>query len=339
LFAGYADLLRNRFGLSMAPEHTRSELARHHAVTWNLLKTLTETGEPQKDLQGFGLRLADGSRWWLAGYPPASTWVEKLAPVMHLNPEDADGANLIVFLESKTPPESARQMVGPDSGWLSLQKGNRILWYRLDSPDLLIEWVRPLSEAQSYVGMRDSLAFIYWQSLRRGGMPFHAALAEHRGRGVILAGASGTGKSTCCRRLRPPWRARSDDEVLLALSPEGRYVAHPFPTWSDYLLQIGNPTYRSQEPVPLAGIFFMEQASQDECFPLSPAEALVEIAISAQVTLAHFLWYCGPEEARIIRSDIFANACELVKKVPAFRLGVSLTGRFWEKLEAALGML
>ncbi|MGQ9688682.1 MAG: SynChlorMet cassette protein ScmC [Desulfobaccales bacterium] len=320
----------------MASAHTSRDLSGHQALAWNLLKTITATGGPGKDLQGFGLRLADGSRWWLAGYPPASTWVEKLAPVMHLHPEDTDGANLIVFVESPSPSESASRRAAPDSGWLSLQKGNCILWYRLDSPDLLIEWVKPLSEAETYVGMRDSLAFVYWQSLRRGGIPFHAGLAVYRGQGVILAGASGTGKSTCCRRLSPPWQALADDEVLVALTPEGRYVAHPFPTWSDYLLQTGKPTYSSQEPVPAAGLFFLEQASQDECLPLSPAEALVEAAISAQVCLAHFLWYCGPEEARNIRALIFANACELVKKVPAFRLRVSLSGRFWEQLEAVL---
>ncbi len=322
----------------MASAHTSSRESKHRSAAWNLLKTLTAAGDPGKGLQGFGLRLADGSRWWLAGYPPASAWVEKLAPVMHLHPEEADGANLIVFVESPTPSESARRMAEPDSGWLSLQKGNRILWYRLDSPDLLIEWVKPLSEAETYVGMRDSLAFVYWQSLRRGGIPFHAGLAAYRGQGVILAGASGTGKSTCCRRLSPPWRALADDEVLVALTPEGRYVAHPFPTWSDYLLQTGKPTYGSQEPVPLTGIFFMEQASQDDCHPLSPAEALVEVAISAQVCLAHFLWYCGAAEAQTIRALIFANACDLVKKVPAFRLRVSLKGRFWEHLEAALEM-
>jgi SynChlorMet cassette protein ScmC len=322
----------------MASAPSFRDVSGHQALTWNLLKTLTATGEPGQDLQGFGLRLADGSRWWLAGYPPASAWVAKLVPVMHLHPEDADGANLIVFVESKNPSEPAGRMAKADLGWLSLQKGNRILWYRLDSPDLLIEWVKPLSAAETYVGMRDSLAFVYWQSLRRGGMPFHAGLAAYRGQGVILAGSSGTGKSTCCRRLSPPWRALADDEVLLALTPEGRYVAHPFPTWSDYLLQTGKPTYGSQEPVPAAGIFFLEQASRDECLPLSPAEALVEVAISAQVCLAHFLWYCGPGEAQNIRALIFANACDLVKKVPAFRLRVSFKGRFWEHLEAALGM-
>jgi hypothetical protein len=31
------------------------------------------------------------------------------------------------------------------------------------------------------------------------------------------------------------------------------------------------------------------------------------------------------------------NACKIVKQVPVFRLRVSLTGSFWEQIEAALG--
>jgi SynChlorMet cassette protein ScmC len=175
------------------------------------------------------------------------------------------------------------------------------------------------------------------QSIYRGGLPFHAALAEHQGKGVILAAPSGTGKSTCSRRLMPPWQARCDDEVLIVLSSDGRYLAHPFPTWSACIAPGENPTYNSQDFSHLAGIFFFEQAPVDECLPLHPAEAAVEAVVSSQVALARFLWYCTPEEARKIRCKLFANACKLAKEVPAFRLRVSLTGSFWEKLEAALG--
>lgn len=37
------------------------------------------------------------------------------------------------------------------------------------------------------------------------------------------------------------------------------------------------------------------------------------------------------------RKQVFANAASLAAAVPAYRLNVSLTGRFWEKIEDVLG--
>jgi SynChlorMet cassette protein ScmC len=256
---------------------------------------------------------------------------------MQLGQEKAEGANIIVFLEGQTPAERAQRLVSPDSGWFNADNNSLGFWFRLDSPDLLVISSTPLSKIGDYTSIQYPLEFVFRQSIKMGGLPFHAALAEHQGQGVLLAATSGTGKSTCCRRLSPPWRARCDDEVLLTLAPDGRYLAHPFPTWSDYVLKRGENTYESQDPSPLAGIFFLEQSSSDACLPLSAHEALVETIISAQVVMARFLWCCGPEEARKIRMAIFTNAHELFKKIPAFRLRISLAGRFWEQIEAALG--
>jgi SynChlorMet cassette protein ScmC len=257
---------------------------------------------------------------------------------MHLHQGTVDDANMMVFFGGKTPLERIEQLVLPDSGWVTLNRYPS-LWYRMDSPDLIFKLKTPLSQFNGYTCIRFALQFVFRHSIQRGGLPFHAALVEHQGKGVLLAGTSGTGKSTCCRRLSPPWQARCDDEVLLTLAPDGRYLAHPFPTWSDYVLQRGANTYNSQDPSPLAGIFFLEQSSTDACLPLSTSEAVVEAIVSAQVVLARFLWCCGPEEARSIRAAMFTNAIELLQKVPTFRLRVSLTGRFWERIEGALDKL
>ena len=96
-------------------------------------------------------------------------------------------------------------------------------------------------------------------------------------------------------------------------------------------------TWRVEAPLPLAGIFFLEQSPSDHCLPLGPAEAAVAATASAQEVMTRLLLWVNPADARTIRQTMFANACELVKKIPAFRLKVSLTGRFWEQIEAALG--
>uniref|UniRef100_A0A7C3V590 SynChlorMet cassette protein ScmC n=1 Tax=Desulfobacca acetoxidans TaxID=60893 RepID=A0A7C3V590_9BACT len=313
--------------LSQAP---RSEI-------WNLLREITGKAEPESQLRGFSLRLGDGSPWWIAGFPPDDSWTEKLAGIMQMHPGKHHGSNLIIFLTGRTPPERVKRLAPPGSGWLVETKDflKVRFWYRKDSPDLLVEVDSPVAAIEGYTNLKLALQFIYRQSIYRGALPFHAALAEHQGRGVLLAAPSNTGKSTCCRRLPPPWLARCDDEALVTLSPEGRYLAHPFPTWSEYIAK-RKPAYTTQDASTLAGVFFFQQAPADECLPLGPSEAVVEAMISAQVAMSRFLWYCTPEEGRQIRTAIFENAVALFNQVPAFRLRVSLTGRFWELLEAAL---
>ena len=304
---------------------------------WGMLRKLTGVAQPEAQLRGFCLHLGDGSRWWIAGFPPATKWVEELATIMQLTPGEAGDASIIVFLEGKTPPERVKQLVAMDPGWLTLNANHMNRWFRRDSPDILCELNAPLSEVEGYISLWQSLQFIHRQSINRGGLPFHAALVEHEGKGVILAGAGDTGKSTCCSRLPLPWRAWCDDEVLLALAPDGRYLAHPFPTWGDYIMERGGNTWRTQDCSPLAGIFLLEQSSSDACLPLSPFEAAKEVTVSAQQLVWGLLLYGGSEEARSIRAAVFSNACELIKKIPVFRLRVSLTGRFWEHIEVALG--
>ena len=54
------------------------------------------------------------------------------------------------------------------------------------------------------------------------------------GRGVLLCGSSGSGKSTCARRVPAPWRALADDAVLVSAAEDGIY-AQGLPTWSRLL--------------------------------------------------------------------------------------------------------
>ena len=53
--------------------------------------------------------------------------------------------------------------------------------------------------------------------------------------------------------------------------------------------------------------------------------------------ILHFLAKSNPGEVRELRQNIFDNACEIVQKVPTYRLLVKLTGSFWEHIEAAMG--
>ncbi len=218
------------------------------------------------------------------------------------------------------------------------------------------------------INMLNVLNVMYEQAVQTGGLPFHAALVERHGRGVALAAPGDTGKSTCARRIPPPWTALCDDETLivpvsvpspnpsqegnLAASPlkprtgkhlEGRgdeagelYVAHPYPTWSEYLNGESSQTWPVETAVPLTAICFITQAATDAVTPLNPGEA-AQNTVDAAMQAGRRMWMRLPEDQQTaLKTRLFHNACDLARRVSAYRLDVSLHGRFWEKLERVL---
>jgi SynChlorMet cassette protein ScmC len=177
---------------------------------------------------------------------------------------------------------------------------------------------------------------IYWGGIRARGLPFHAALIEREGKGIILAGPGGMGKSTCCRRIPKPWKPLCDDEVLVLRDERGRYRAHPFPTWSDYLWHRAKNTWNIEHGTPLQAVFFLSHAESDMSEPLKEAKAAAYVNESAGQVCRKYWQLKDGELRRAFTSSIFFNACEVVKRVPAFKLGISLKGRFWEEMESVL---
>jgi SynChlorMet cassette protein ScmC len=170
----------------------------------------------------------------------------------------------------------------------------------------------------------------------RGGVPIHGALAERDGVGVILAAPGGTGKTTASNRLPAPWRSLSDDTTLMVRDPQGRYWAHPWPTWSRFLDGGPGGTWDVQRAVPLKGIFFLTQAVVDRVARVGPGQAvslLVECVRQASTFMPLGL---SKEEVRALHLERFNNICALARVIPAHVLHISLTGAFWHAIEQSL---
>ena len=85
--------------------------------------------------------------------------------------------------------------------------------------------------------------------------------------------------------------------------------------------------------VPLEALFFLQQGQEDECLPLAESQASIGMAASAaEVFKATSIAYPSYEHPDI-RKAIYHNAAALSHRIPAYILRVSLTGRFWEKIE------
>ena len=279
------------------------------------------TAEAENDLPcrlsiALALSLADGTRWTIRGSDEtASLVVAALGRAMRLRPGDS-GRDLLAVrsLERFRVPQIAKRA------------GTVVCWLApLPSPEMQV------------IQMEQVSSLIASASLPRGGLLLHAALAECRGAGFLMAGPSGIGKSTASRRLPLPHRSLCDDRTLVVRDREGRYWAHPWPTWSQLLNGAPNASWPVEAPVPLRGIFFLRKsATTDRVQPIGRTQAtalVMESAIDLTRTIAS-LAEAG-ESSGVWESHV-AAAKALTTAVPAYSLQVSLPGRFWSEIEQVL---
>jgi SynChlorMet cassette protein ScmC len=288
------------------------------------------------------LRLGNGHGWEMVADERVGSWLDRLASIMRLESCEPGRRPQLVFTRRK-PGASwmnnpafrrIRDLSGnlPQSGWEVNSLWSVHFWTHCGVPDVICE-LEEGDEELEIVMMELSLYPAYVQVQETGGLPFHTALVERDGKAVLLPASGGTGKSTCCRRIPHPWRALSDDLSLVVADGNGNFRAHPFPTWSDYLCRRAETTWDVQRHLPLSAIFFLEQGETDEAIPIGQGQAAALIAESAGQICRFFLRDLAEGKKRMIAGKIFRNACEISKAIPAFRLRVSMEGRFWEAME------
>lgn len=293
------------------------------------------SAEKQQSMDHFltqGMRhalvLADGTRWEIAGGDEeAASIVSQLAGAMQLGEAtSASGPSprgnpfrLLVQVDAHSPVADC---------YVPLASGNDGTASCILCPS--DHWGGP------HVNLvRLSLVFAR-EAHARGGVLIHGALAEKDGMGVILAAPGGTGKTTASSRLPAPWRSRCDDTTLVVRDPQGRYLAHPWPTWSRFLEGGVGGTWDVQCAVPLRGIFLLARAGDDHVERIGPGHAvslLVECVRQASQFMPLGLF---KEEIHALHLERFNNLCALTRAVPAHILHISLTGAFWQEIERTL---
>jgi SynChlorMet cassette protein ScmC len=295
---------------------------------------------------GYCLQLANGQGWHLISTEGVRAWVEKFASIMELTCCKPNGDPNLIFIRRESGNRERRDPIKglvsnprggfPSRGWSTHNLSLLTLWSHNDVPDVICEIGHEDRHNLEIASMYLSLHPIYQRAQDSGGLPFHAALVRWNGIGILLAAPGNSGKSTCCRRLPPPWQALCDDETLIVRDKQKGYLAHPFPTWSDYLLRGSKRTRNVQRHLPVSAIFFLEQAETDEAVHIGQGQAAIRINQSSIEVCRRNWKNLDREEEVSIRKKLFHNACHLARVVPAFKLRVSLNGPFWEEIEKVL---
>jgi SynChlorMet cassette protein ScmC len=293
------------------------------------------------------LRLGNGQAWQLTSTVGAKSDVVELARIMGLRTGKSNGYPRLIFIrerreqtECEETPYRPSKNIEEDlrqSGWQAYDLRVLRVWYHDDTADLICEMRHDEGVyEETILSMRLSLYPIYQQVLDSEGLPLHAGLVENRGRGVLLAAPRNMGKSTSCRRLPSSWHSLCDEEALIVRDVERRYLVHPLPTWSDYFDKRSKRTWRVNNYLPLTSIFLLEKSTMDEVIPLGQGEATAFVNQLALQMCYRYWADLDPTDMRSSRTKLLENICELARAVPAFKLRVSLNGRFWERIQEVL---
>jgi SynChlorMet cassette protein ScmC len=286
-----------------------------------------------KAKEGFLLRLGNGQGWNILFTEETKSLVEKWASIMEMK-ENGSRAfpKLILMRKNEEIPIPGL----PGRGWKIQNLEWMSLWSHPRLPHVICE-IGPEDHFDLDI-IRIWMATypIYQRAMKKGGLPFHACLAGRDGAGVLLAAPGGGGKSTCARRLPPPWKVLCDDETLIVLDPNDRYHVHPFPTWSNFFWKREERTWDVQRSLPLSAVFFIKKGEKNEVIPMGNGEAAARMYQAAEQVCLRNWRYFSAEEERVEKEKLFTNACQLAQEIPAFTLQVSLEGPFWEEVEKVL---
>jgi len=287
---------------------------------------------------GCKLFLDDENNWWITGDKDSARFIEKMSVMMNLEKCTWDSSPRIIFLSNRDiyDAELLRQ------GWEFQDYRSAYIWYHKNFADIICETKNDevvYYLPDDYWNICFSLWSVYRKIINNGGMPFHSALIEIGGQGILISAPSNTGKSTCCRRIPSPWKPLCDDEVLIVLDKQQKYFAYPFPTWSSYISNPSDKSYNVQHSVPISAIFFIKQSKIDKVTPLNKNQAAVFMYGSSAETMRRY-WVLSNREDLIKgqRLKIFNNSVEMSKCIPAFQLEASLDGRFWEEIGKAINL-
>jgi SynChlorMet cassette protein ScmC len=291
----------------------------------------------------FSLSLANGHAWQFNSDGDCERWLAKFASILKLERTPRSAFPLIFMVEAGArdgPLHAIGKNPGmptlPRTGWNIRAFG---AFRYLSHPavqhrivELAPQWRD--DDNMAIMQMAGILFCLGCDLLDAGAIFLHAALLEFNSGGVMIAGPGDSGKSTCARRIEPPWRAHGDDLGLVFPDRSGSYFALPCPTWSDYYFDRDDPPlWDIHARLPLEAILFLKQSEQDEVVPIGRAQAATGIFYSSMQIVEPFLKFFSPAETSRIRSQIFSNSCHIAEQVPSFILNATKNGRFWEKIE------
>lgn len=269
--------------------------------------------------------------WRIKAIGECMELLDELRDIMQLSPSSEENADLTIMSRSHYDSLSKDKY----SDWQIFYSRKAV---RLFNNDVFSKWLMVFPE--NIMNDHDIRIVLMWLMLKpfyihclsKGALPVHASSASLNGRGIIIAAAGDTGKTTTVRRLPAPWQELADDTALL-LPHDNEFYLYPLPTWSEFIHgRNKSATWKVNKGTKLAGIFFLEQSEQDKADRLSLHVSMMSLYQSSMEAIGDVKEDISNE----LKTEIFETTVSITAKVPSFSLHATLTGKVWESIENAL---
>jgi SynChlorMet cassette protein ScmC len=291
----------------------------------------------------YGLKLESGNSWSLYFSSELITWAKEFARILGLQ-ESMNNYRYEYFFCTRKEMRSKSlkyseffiKNFGPYCNSSISLSGLEIRDHQSIGTHLcLLPGIKNDDLREPYRLMMMALFPLYRETIASGGLILHAALLYHPDiSGIALLAPGGTGKSTCAKRVLPPWASYCDDLVLVVRENSSLFYAHSLPTWSNFLSsRTPAPIWPVERSVELKGLFFLQKADLDMAVPLPRPDSVQWIYDSSLQAYQRFMISMTKEELLKQKSKIFSNAYDLGRRCPSFVLKASFRGYFWEEIE------
>ena len=311
------------------------------------MKNMKVKQDISKCKKEYCIKLANGEGWHIVATKDIGPWFNKLAGIMQLKVYNNNNYPKLILFKNGSNKNDFKETINvlnpkltkglPQDGWDLHDLGLVKLWYNNKTEDVICDIGNEKGgETIDIIRMWQAVQPIHIKEKQKGGIPIHAGLVIKDGYAVLLAAPGHTGKSTCCRRIPAPWKALSDDEALIVRTDKGKYLVHPFPTWSEYLWKPSNKTWDVEQGFPLKAIFFLKQAEIDKAVPVGKGQAAVFINETSNQIYRRSWRRLNNDMKIVFKEKLFQNTCELAKAVPSYILNFTRDGKFWDEIDKVL---
>ena len=288
----------------------------------------------------YQLQLSSEVQWLIGNTQGCAEWTNEFCKVLELS-RSVNSASIPKFIFTTDSEQITEHPIFQRSGfpkltWTNYKYFGSRIWYNNHTFDLFCQITEPETFDDKIYSMWAVVHAVYRRAVQIGGTPLHAAISEQDGKGIVFAAPGGGGKSTTSKRLSENFQLHGDDEVLVLPDDSESFIAHPFPTWSNFLYKRPKVSWKVEKKIPLKAAFFIEKADKEEIIPLKSHEASALFNQSIRQIMMRGWHLSGPDTKSRLIKECFGIAVDLAKSIPAFKIRLTLEGSFEDTLEKVL---